>query len=288
MIGVAAIVTFASCSKTLSIDPLSFDVTTSSAKYKAGDTVHFVFSGNPDFISFYSGEAGNNYDYRNRTTIDGKPQLQFTSYAQYGTQTNTLQLLVSNNFTDTYTATGIAQATWTDITNRATLSTGANNTPSGIVDLSDFLQQKKPVYIAFKFTGTTGSTQKTWTINNLTLDLLKPDNTTLPITDLANAGWKQVSIKNPAAVWTFNATQLRIAGGNATADDNEDWAITKLLYLNKVDPDVAIPVKNITQKVDSYDYVFKQPGAYKVVFLAANATADEQASMTKEVNLTIQ
>lgn len=288
IVGIAALSAFISCKKELKINSLNFGVTANATTYNVGDTVHFTFTGNPDFISFYSGVDGNNYDNRNRTTLDGKPQLQFTSYAQFGAQQNTLQLLVSNNFSGTYDVANIGQATWTDITSRATLSTGANNTPSGIIDLSDFLAQKKPIYFAFKYVGATGSTQKTWTINNLILNLLKPDNNTLPITDLASAGWKQVSIQNPAAVWTFNATQVRIAGGNATAADNEDWAITKLLYLNNVAPDVAVPIKNITQKVETFDYVFSAPGTYKVVFLAANATSDEQNSTTKEINLTIQ
>lgn len=279
---------FASCSKELAFEPLSFGVTTSSTTYKVGDTVHFTFTGSPDIISFYSGEEGNNYAFRERTTLDGKPQLQFTSFAQYGTQLNTLQLLVSNDFTGTYTAAQINKATWMDITTKATLSKGADNTSSGVIDLSEFLAQKKPINFAFKYTGTTGSTQKTWTIKNLTLNLLKTDNNVLPITDLASAGWRQVSIKNSAAVWTIKPTELRIAGGGDKADDNEDWIISKLLYLNQVLPDVAVPIKNITQKRNSYDYVFSKPGNYKVVFLAANATADQQQSTTKEIDLTIQ
>lgn len=288
IIGITTLAAFASCSKDLSIDPLSFDVTTPSTTYKVGDSVQFNFTGNPDFISFYSGEEGNNYEFRDRTTVDGVPQLDFTSYAQFGTQLNTLQLKVSNDFSGVYDVASVNSATWTDITDRATLSTGANNTPSGIISLSDFLAQKKPIYFAFKYLGATGSTQKTWTINNLKLELKKTDNKVLPITDLASAGWKQVSILNPAAVWTFNATQVRIAGGNATAADNEDWVITKLLYLNNVSPDVAIPIKNVTQIVNSYVHVFTTPGTYKVVFLAANATADEQQSTTMEITLTIQ
>ncbi|MCU7694650.1 DUF5017 domain-containing protein [Haoranjiania flava] len=286
--GVAALLVFASCSKQLSTEPLNFNVETASATYNVGDTVTFFFSGNPDFISFYSGEEGNNYDNRERTTIDGTPRLQFTSYAQYGTQLNTLQLLVSNDFKESYDEAGINAAKWTDITSQATLSTGADNTPSGVVDLSDFLAQKKPVYIAFKYTGTSGNAQKTWTIKSLTVDLLKKDGSVLPVTDIATAAWRQVSIKNPAAVWTISATQLRIAGGNAAAEDNEDWVISKLLYLNNVLPDVAVPVKNIAQKVDSYKYVFSKSGAYKVVFLAVNATADVQQATTKEIQLTIK
>ena len=286
--GLAVMIAFASCNKELTIKPLSFTATTSASTYKVGDTVHFKFTGNPDIISFYSAEDGHDYANRERTAAEGKPQLQFTSYAQYGTQVNTLQLMVSTDFTGTYDAASIAKATWTDVTDRATLSTGGNNTPSGIIDLSDILAQKKPVFMAFKYTGVTGSTQKTWTLKDLTLSLLKTNNKVLPITDLASGGWKQVSIKNPAAVWSINATQLRIAGGNGSAEDNEDWVISKLLYLNQVAPDVSVPIKNITQQLDSYDYVFTQPGTYKVVFLAANATADKQQSTTQEIVLTIQ
>ena len=284
----AVLVVLASCNKELSIKPLSFNVTTSSTSYKVGDTVHFSFTGNPDFISFYSGEDGFDYANRERTLAEGKPQLQFTSYAQYGVQVNTLQLMVSTDFTGTYDPASIAKATWTDVTSRAKLSTGADNTPSGIVDLSDILAQKKPVFIAFKYTGVTGSTQKTWTIKTLTLNLLKTNNKVLPITDIASAGWKQVDIKNPAAVWSISAAQLRIAGGGVAVADNEDWVISKLLYLNQVLPDVAVPIKNITQNFSSFDYVFSAPGTYKVVFMAANASADKQQTSTQEIVLTIQ
>lgn len=288
IVGISALFAFISCNKELKIDSLNFGVTTSNTTYKVGDTVHFAFTGNPDIISFYSGEDGNDYANKDRTTADGASQLQFTSYAQYGTQDSSLQLMVSNNFSGTYDATNIGQATWSDITGRAMLSTGQDNTPSGIVDLSDFMTQKKPVYIAFRYTGDSGSTQKTWTIKNLTLNLLKTNNKILPVTDIASAGWKQVNIKNSAAVWSISATQLKIGGGNAAAPDNEDWVISKLLYLNNVAPDVAVPIKNITQIVNSFDYVFTQPGTYKVVFLASNATADKQESTTKEIDLTIQ
>lgn len=56
----------ASCEKDLKLDPLSFDVTTISNTYNVGDTIHFVFSGNPDIISFYSGKPGNNYEFKDR------------------------------------------------------------------------------------------------------------------------------------------------------------------------------------------------------------------------------
>ena len=80
IIGIAGLIAFASCNKELSIKPLDFSVTADKASYNVGDTVHFKFAGNADFISVYSGEEGHDYQYRERTTIDGKPQLQFNSY----------------------------------------------------------------------------------------------------------------------------------------------------------------------------------------------------------------
>jgi hypothetical protein len=288
ILGVAALIAFASCSKKLSISPLSFTVTTSATTYHVGDTVLFIFSGNADNISFYSGEPGTNYANRNRVSLLGLSQLQFTSYAQFATQPNSLKLLVSNNFNGLYDSANIYMATWANITSRATLSTGLTGTPSGIVDLSDFAAQNLPVYIAFKYAAVTGSTQPTWTIQSFNLNLLQQDSTLWPVATIANAGWKQVSVFNPSAKWGITTTQLSIAGGNATAASNEDWAVTAPLYLNKVAPDVAVPIKNITQVLNSYNYVFSKPGVYKVFFLAANATADEQQSTTKEIDLTIQ
>ena len=297
ILGVAAIVAFASCSKKLSIDPLSFSVTTNSATYHVGDTVHFTFTGDPDFISFYSGENGHNYDNINRTTIPGSPKLSFTSYVHYGTegnQPNSLQLLVSTDFNGTYDSADVVQATWTNISDRFTFATSSGQTlASGVADLSDFLAQGKPIYIGYHYKGNSTGTQRTWEITDFAFNLLEADSTTLvPITDLSSAGWFGVNISNPTHNWALNYTatppNLHMQGAGRGNPDIETWLISGLLYLNRVAPDVATPIKNITQKVDSYDYVFTQPGTYKVVFLAANATADEQQSVTKEVDLTVQ
>ena len=129
ILGRSALFAFICCNKELKIDPLNVGVTTSKTTYQVGDTVHFNFTGNPDIISFYSGTDGNDYAYKDRTMADGTSQLQFTSYAQYGTQDSSLQLMVSNNFSGTYDSTNVVQATGSDITNRATLATGQEKTP---------------------------------------------------------------------------------------------------------------------------------------------------------------
>ena len=277
-----------SCEKDLKPDPISFNATTTNSDYQVGDTVDFSFSGNPDMITFYSGEAGTNYDFRERTTAEGTPQMQFTSYAQYGTQTKTLALLVSGDFTGDYTEEGISKATWTDITSEAALSTGADNTPSGIIDLSRFNTGDKPIYVAFKYTGVTGSTQKTWTIKNFGINLSLPDGAVSSIASLVSAEWKAINVKNPAKGWVISATQLQMVGGAADVEDNEDWLITTRLYLNKVSPDRGVPIKDISQRLDHFYHVYSKPGIYKAVFTAFNAAGDKQESTLKEIDITVR
>lgn len=287
LVASAVLFVLASCNKTLKVDSVSLDVTTASTSYNAGDTVNFMFKGQPDMITFYSGEPGHNYLYRDRTTAEGKVQVQFTSDAQYGTQDSTLQLLVSTDFNGNYDSADIYKATWTDVTNQAALSTGSD-TASGIIDLSADTAANKPIYFAFKYTGDTGSTQKTWTITNFQMNLLLADSSITSIANMANAGWNAVNIKNSAAVWSISSSQLRIAGGNASAAANEDWVITSPLITDQVLPDVGIAIKNITALLPGYSYVYAKPGSYNAVFVATSATADGVKSLVKTVDLTIK
>lgn len=167
--------------------------------FSSKDTVQFSFTGNPDIITYYSGEVGKRYVYANRISAAGTPQLQFSTIRANGAQANSLSVLVSTDFKgvvantvygvlirDTVnTNANIAAATWTDITSRATLSTGATTAvASGVVDLSDFLTSGKPVYIAFKYNAVAGSIQNKWTVSGVTVNNVLADGTTYTIANL--------------------------------------------------------------------------------------------------------
>ena len=91
--------TFASCESEFSKDAeldvyvatgngISFDGQTITVK--SGTPVEFHFKGDPDFLTFYSGEAGKEYKYRERTTVDESEvetsTLKFKLTPQYGNQ----------------------------------------------------------------------------------------------------------------------------------------------------------------------------------------------------------
>src|SRR5688500_12553364 len=95
----------AACSKSIKLKDLDFEVTAvNSAQvpttiFNRGDTVNFIFSGNPDYITFFSGEKGRRYEFRDRVS-DTSTNVKFSfSTALNATGTSgTLSLLASTDF----------------------------------------------------------------------------------------------------------------------------------------------------------------------------------------------
>ena len=283
-----------SCTK-MKVDTPDFTVVADSTTINVGDTAKFSFTGNAENIVFYSGEPGFNYLYRNRTTGNGQPQLNFTSHQQNTGETNTLSLLVSTDFKGTVDSTSIVNATWTDITSRATLSTGADKTPSGAIDLSDFKAANKPVYLAFRYQGYNHATlkQPTWFIRTFNVLNILPDGKISTNATIDKVGWAAYSMKNPTVAWSITATSgvISINGtaANSTKDDNEDWAITRGFNLNEVTPDPGLSLRSLsTVAITNYNYIYTKPGTYTATFVAFNNSVDDQKTVVREVTITVQ
>lgn len=276
----------AACNKK-EVAELDFNVSVEKTTYKAGDTVNFKITGNPEQLTFYSGEKGSQYSNRERTTADGVPQLNFSSYMQYGTQTNTLKLLVSSDFNGTYNAASIAAASWTDITSKAILSTGADNTASGTIDLSSF-KSDKPIFLAFSFTGSTVSTQRTWTVKNVAVSNLLADGSRVTVAGMADAGWIAINLNNSPRSWTVSATQLQFQGGAQGIGDNSGWLITKPLFLTKVSPDRGVALKNMSTRMTNYRYIYKTDGVFEPTFVAANTNVYGASNSVQQLSITVK
>lgn len=279
----------ASCTKRDQVGTPVFDVTTSSTTYKVGDTITFNFTGNPQNIVFWSGVPGHVYEYRDRLfTTGNKLLVKFNTYQQFGIRNN-MTVLVSNNFNGTYDTTNVKAATWTDITNRVTLSQGADQVQSGTVDMSEFTDGNKPATVAFRYITTSLQTQNRWVIRTFNADSQTPDGTITPMATMSTAAWKAVSFQNPAAVWSITSAQLLLQGSATALDD--DWVLSKSFNPNAAIPDKGEPIKNITVNLSKYvaANVYTKPGTYKVVFEATNASYqnDSLEKVLKEITLTI-
>ncbi|WP_343530737.1 DUF5017 domain-containing protein [Pedobacter sp.] len=279
-------------------DAPTFNVVTSKAEYNLADSVEFQISGYADVIGFYSGEAGKEYRYRNRLeSNDGKMHLNIQTQVLYGTQANNLSLLYSTDFDNLYSVDGISKATWTDITNRFTLSTAAAGAvgtavTSADVDLSDLPVSGKPIFFAFKWVGQASTTAalggRTWRVPafNLTNKTASGASTIATVT---SAGWLAIDVKNTANKWTIQSTTpFLYFAPNSTLNESEDWAVSKALFPNKVSPDLSVNVKAYTDRMKNYKYKFSKTGVYNVAFIAKNGLNGNVKEVVKELTVTIK
>lgn len=279
-----------SCAKE-KVETPSLEVATASLTYKAGDTVIFNFTGNPDNIIFYSGEPGHSYAFRERTSAENDLQINFKTFVQFGLIYKNLQLLVSNDFNGITDTTNVRAATWKDISDRAVFSTGQDNTPSGTISLKEFADPKNTaarIYVAFKYADyKKPQGQNRWVIRTFEANNISPDSVVSPLAALSTAGWKAYDFKNTAFVWAVTTTQLLMPNSNKDAADNEDWVISKGFDPFSIKPDAGIALKNISTTLSSYKYRYTKPGTYKVVFDVSAVRYNGEKRATKELTLTI-
>lgn len=293
---ISVLLCFCSCKKSFtSVTAPSFDVSVDSTTFNVNDPVTFHFTGDADIITFFSGASGSEYEYKNRNMVQGTPQMQFTSYRQFGTPDGlpdtTLKLMVSTDFKNVFDVETLQAAHWTDISNRATFSTGTDNTPSGTIDLSDFNKKDTPVYIAFKYHDFKSAvSQRTWTVKNILIQNKLADNSLISVATSANIAWGALNVLNSSKVWTFTTAQIQMAGGAIGTDDNEDWIISQPIFFNRVTPAVGVSIRNNPVAV-LHDYTFagyKTPGTYKVTFEAINANKWDNKQIIKELTITVK
>lgn len=297
---IAGFLFFQSCEKKESV-PLDMEITLDKTSYRVGEEVLFHISGNPDQLTFYSGEQGHKYVFRERLKAEPSAiTLAFATNRRYGSdaqQPNSLRLLASQTFSGNYTSDALNEEDWVDITAAFTLSgiQASDNTyqESGLVDLSTLssiglqIAYDKPIYFAFKYTGVTGSTQPRWWINAFDLNTITTDGVTLAIADLQSAAWTSVGLDDSPVAWMLNANGLRFQGGGAAVGSNNVWAITTPLDLTSVTPDQGLALKNISTRMDQYVHVYEEPGEYEVTFVGANTNIYGGNAVVKTVRVLV-
>jgi len=287
-----------SCDDSLEITAAhDFDIVIEKSTYAVDEEITFQLSGEPGIITFYSGEIGCDYEYRNgRIVPPGEATLSFNNRVIYGTQPNQFSVLASTDYSGLRNIDAIKSAKWIDITDRFTLATTDAYVPAGVADLADVVAEGMPLYIAFRFIQdpATNAAPRTWNINNLALTSI----TTIGATLLANhltggfelfyVGPKETSGRSSVASGSIT---LR-ANSNWSSDPayTEDWCVSKGFDFGAKDlgPDRPVKVKgNSDAKTETFTYSYTKPGTYKAYFVATNATIKEQETIIKEVTIEI-
>ncbi len=300
------------CQKTEDVTTPDFEVQAESVEVKLGEEVKFTFSGNPDFINFYSGERGNNYDFIYGRVEETEIYLSFESQiidnrVPKSTQGDQVSVQVSTNYNGKQTIEDVEDgaAGWTDITSEfrmAQLSENNTFVPSGKVNISPYLEEGKPIYIAFKYTthprSTHGVAPNFNRIRNFSLESINNGETSYLATH-ATAGITPPKSLIRSATYqtgrgTLESTYINFYGNASPAQDDvltTAWVITNPFNIGKkVDfgIDKAISVKTVADvTVKSYSHLYKSPGTYQVVFVAKNANVFGEKSILKRMQITV-
>jgi hypothetical protein len=224
IIFICAACLFAACKKLSNPTPV-FDASIANTNIKIGDTAKFVLSGTPNELVFYSGEPGFNFDYRDRKSIQGTTTLTIgTALTVAGGQTNSLHLMAT---TDSLVldSTSVVKANWTEITSRFALGTGTATTTSS-ADITDLASTGHPLTLAWKYTGTTGTIQPTWSILAFTVTTTTANGQVFTNTTITNtvALWYKVHVLSTPNV-VFGTVDYKL-GNIANPDGSGHNAIT--------------------------------------------------------------
>lgn len=299
-------------------EDVKFDVIADKTVAIAGEPVTFSFDGNPNFITFFSGEDGHKYANRNRIELDPSDiessTLSFKVQSQYGKQTDAFHVYLSKDFPglnkkDTVADRKLIQEhAWTEITEACGLA-GADGKTVTVKDF-DLDGYQGGMTLAFRFVGDTKSTpQRTITLTELVVrnqlsngSITEVKGTDMNFTsfditpsNLEKNCYKMVTsgsvVQGTWSLINLKDNKIIMQGGKvgqATWADNDDWLIANSIKLNACSPDTGENIKDINRRVSSYPYTFETPGTYTVTFLAGNSNVEGPKVITKELTIEVK
>ena len=310
--------------ETLSLDDFQgadpFTASTSATECTVGEELIFDLGGVADSIAFFSGETFNDYQYAKKDRIVFPDILvSFKNALQSGTQNKPLKVKYSTDFNGTYDEESILAASWTDISDRFTISDDNSSTvslnsakeygryvSSGEVDFAPFFESEdKPVYLGLFYhidayvteldNGRTGAwitgfqvderykeeRQTQFTQSEETIHIVEGASYR---TESSHCQWYQtptLPTPNMFRFWsTFKPTS-----------DRDAYAVTQPIVRGEarnVGPDLPVTVKETSEEQPAqYGYTFSQPGTYKVVFVGVSTTLLGQKEVVKEFEITV-
>lgn len=293
-----------SCTKITVTTPV-FDVTTEKTSFAKGERVLFNISGDPNLITFFSGEPLNNYAYKDgRIILPDRLTASFTTGIAYGTQPDLLSVWVSKDFNGIYTIDNVLKATWSNnITKDFAMAPKSYNSSSsskvmksGELDLYPEADTSKPFYLAFRYyklPDAIAGTQRNWFVRSVDVQL----GNILGSTQVSKTGDFEIvydeHFTDPTLMNnTITSTTMTIRAPSALGGDTvQVWAISNPIIFDKINygPDRGIPLKGYRDDaVRTYEYIFKTPGTYTVTFVAKNSNIyGSSPDIVKQIPITI-
>ncbi len=291
---------FASCEKEKEIDLSDFSVKTESSTFKVGEQITFKFNGNAPQISFFSGEAGNSYDFKDSARIDNIAKL-FFSFENHNAAVPVVnvKLLVSTDFDGVYEYPNVTSATWTDISSRFHLAEPGPYPGSwefsNVVDIANAIKKGKPLYFAFKYvapafpSGTIPS--RNYRTRKHVLEAETKFGYQSSVANYTGMGWNLVKKDNMVTSGSVVASSIMLFSPSSSyRDEYEEWGVSKGFELGDVNlgVDRSVPIKVYADAtLSEYVHTYTKPGTYTATFVGTNKTLYNTQEKVKQITITI-
>lgn len=288
------------------VDSVDFGVTLSNDAQEifVGDPVIFDFSGNLDYIIFYSGEDGSKYANKDRLRVEVESaELSYGILQQYTRvphrNKETMSIFISESFNGDYTT--IRQEDWQCLSGangvlhlKVPLCADASGkeTVSDGMDLTAYKDKK--FYLAFRYNAAAASDIDTYPrvdVTSLVVSKKLVDGSTATMNDPKDQFGFSYAFESITKKTNFSASNTTLLF-QPTADnlksDVDVWAISQAIDLAAVSPDMGTPIKSLNMKTQSYTYTYSEPGEYTVTFVGSNANAWNSKSVVKEFKIVVK
>lgn len=291
---------------------------------RTGVPVTFNMTGNPDFITFYSGEPGHKYDFRERTQVAPEDILSssliFSVGEQYGnaqTGKNLIAMFVSDSFDGLskkdFKADSVKVEThkWTPLVEQDQLPQAPGKAQAYTVDMMPYLGRQ--ITFSIRYRGTDNSAaQPRVNFSGMKIENKMKDGTTTTLyaSDFGltalnmlhkhfladqkglsgNRAYGTVT-NNVSGVWNIKDAgkgNFYIHSSQSKAAPKYAWLVTNPITVNACSPDAGYNIKNTTSALSTYTHTYSKAGLYKATFLAVNGNYKRVEQVIKEVYVRVK
>lgn len=266
-----------------------------------GDTVNFKIEGYSDYLTFYSGEKGSDYNFKNERLKTTEYWLEFRTERRSGNQENQFSLHISTDFNGVFEINNIENEThWTPITDRFVLAEKDAFSDYMSVNVTDLVVDGKPFYLGWKYVAKPAATHQslnTWRFRDFYIKSIS-EGDTIVVSSQTTPVWKFAS-NVPINTGLYNTSSTRVTfNGNTpnqviSEDEEIYWAInSKIFSFTKVidvGPDSPISIKSYnSNNLNTYSYIYEQSGAYEAVFVGVNGNVRGSKETVKKISIQVE
>jgi len=302
---VVILLTITACKDPYDVKEPIFSVWTEKNVYTVGERVKFNIEGSPDMLNFYSGEIGNDYTYYDKERIyDMTPSLGFRAAKFAGNNVDCAELLYTTDFDENYTFDNVKSVNWINISNRFTIppivGTAASFSDAGISDISDLVENGKPIYFAWHCKTNEASQRTRFQVMNFNVNGEVLNNSDLSgiLFSQAQLSFKWVlneaaagqasnlpSITNTLVYWDgiYDNTSGPLKEGYAVSGPVN---ITDQINLGLDKPVVIKSIQN--ENMTEYYHTFDKAGEYEVAFVGYNVNFKGKKEVIKKIKLVVE